>query len=85
MTTHNNHIITKNIRTIHTKPLIIIALSIPFTLTIGCEKPLFTDRMPRTQYESYDRIHGTFVPTTITDRNGQEQPNLRERLRPPRG
>ncbi len=51
----------------------------------GCQKVLFTEREPRTQFEQYDRAHGDWVPPTLTDRNGRERPALRERLRPPHG
>ncbi len=51
----------------------------------GCEKALFSDRQPRTQFEQYDRTHGSYVPQTFTDRNGRERAALRERLKTPNG
>lgn len=82
--TASNTNIKKNNTTQARKFLLLIAL-LPLTTIISCQKPLFSDRMPRTQYESYDRQHGTYAPATITDRNGQEQPNLRGRLNLPHG
>jgi len=46
---------------------------------VGCEEPLFTETMPRTQYERYDRLRGRHVPAEQFDRPGTD-PALRERL-----
>jgi len=51
---------------------------------LGCAKKVFSEREPRTQYEQYDRLHGTHAPPPITDRNGDKRPALRQRLSPPR-
>lgn len=50
----------------------------------GCEKPLFPEDLPRTQYERYDRLRGRYVPAQQTNRFGGTEPALRERLTPPR-
>lgn len=50
----------------------------------GCEKPLFPDDLPRTQYERYDRLRGRYVPAQQSNRFGGTEPALRERLSPPR-
>lgn len=48
----------------------------------GCEKALFPDKYPRTQFERYDRAHGRFTPSAQTGPYGDERPALRERLSP---
>ncbi len=52
--------------------------------TTGCEKPLFPENMPRTQYERYDRMRGRYVPGQQINTFGGSEPALRERLTPPR-
>ena len=51
--------------------------------SLGCERALFPDSMPRTQYERYDRLRGRYVPAERYDRHGEMHPVLRERLAPP--
>ena len=48
----------------------------------GCEKPLFPESMPRTQYERYDRLRGRYIPSQQMNAYGGAQPALRERLAP---
>lgn len=48
----------------------------------GCEKPLFTESQPRTQYERFDRIRGVYTPRDAVGPTGETQPALRERLTP---
>jgi len=50
----------------------------------GCEKPLFPENMPRTQYERYDRFHGRYVPAEKHNVYGGTEPDLRARLSPSR-
>lgn len=47
---------------------------------VGCEKPLFPENMPRTQYERYDRLRNRYVPTEQINAFGGSEPALRERL-----
>jgi len=47
----------------------------------GCEQSLFSERLPRTQYERFDRMHGRYAPKEQVGPGGFEQPALRERLR----
>ncbi|MAE59989.1 MAG: hypothetical protein CMJ49_01385 [Planctomycetaceae bacterium] len=49
----------------------------------GCERALFPENLPRTQFERYDRLRGRYVPTERYDRYGDTSPALRERLTPP--
>jgi hypothetical protein len=48
----------------------------------GCEPALFPERLPRTQYERYDRLRGRYAPKERTDMYGVATPALRERLSP---
>lgn len=49
----------------------------------GCEKPLFPEGLPRTQYERYDRLRGRYTPAEEPNRFGGTEPALRERLTSP--
>ena len=51
-------------------------------VTVGCEKALFTEKLPRTQYERYQILRGQYRPSTEQNAFGAEQPALRERLAP---
>ncbi len=64
---------------------VVLSLALCTIALTGCEKALFTEKQPRTQFEQYDRTHGAYVPPTMTDRNGRERAALRERLRVPNG
>ena len=46
----------------------------------GCYKPLFPEKSPRTQFETYDLMRQRYVPTEETDVFGNPQPALRARL-----
>jgi hypothetical protein len=46
----------------------------------GCQRALFPESAPRTQFETYDRMRQRYVPTEETDVFGNPQPALRERL-----
>ena len=48
----------------------------------GCNKPLFPENTPRSQFERYDALRGRERPTTEPGPFGVAQPALRERLRP---
>ncbi len=49
---------------------------------LGCEKPLFPEDVPRSQYERYNQLRGETRVYKRTNPYGYEEPNLRERLRP---
>jgi len=51
----------------------------------GCQKPLFPKSAPRTQFDNYDILRGTYVPQKTTDRSGRTRPAVRERLERIRG
>lgn len=46
----------------------------------GCQRALFPESSPRTQFETYDRMRQRYVPTEEPDVFGNPQPALRERL-----
>jgi len=48
----------------------------------GCEKALFPEELPRTQYERYDRLRGRYVPQDQRNAYGGAEPALRPRLTP---
>lgn len=57
-----------------------LSLIVVLALAGGCEKPLFPENMPRTQYERYDRLRSRYVPTEQVNAYGGSEPALRERL-----
>lgn len=48
----------------------------------GCQKALFPQDEPRTQFDRYDRSRDAFAPTYIEDEFGRQRPNLQGRLSP---
>ena len=51
-------------------------------VTSGCEKAIFPESVPRTQYERYQRLRGEHRPMSEKNLFGGTQPALRERLSP---
>lgn len=51
-------------------------------LVAGCQRALFPDTEPRTQFEVYDRMRWGYVPLEEPDVFGAAQPALRNRLTP---
>lgn len=64
------------------KTLLMLAIVSVSLGSIGCERPLFPEDLPRTQYERYDRLRGRYIPSDDQNAHGISQPNLRERLTP---
>lgn len=58
------------------------ALCLTAAFLVGCEEPLFTSDLPRTQYERYDRLRGRYVPMEQMTARGHAEPSLRDRLSP---
>jgi hypothetical protein len=50
----------------------------------GCQRVLFPDNAPRTQFESHDRLRNRSAPLQEFDEFGRQQPALRSRLSPTR-
>ncbi len=48
----------------------------------GCQKPLFSPKDERTQFDRYDRSRGQFAPQYVEDEFGRKEPNLFGRLEP---
>lgn len=46
----------------------------------GCQKPLFPEETPRTQFELHDRMRSRYRPTEEPDVFGRPRPALRARL-----
>ncbi|QNN24851.1 hypothetical protein HED60_22075 [Planctomycetales bacterium ZRK34] len=62
--------------------LIIVVLIVAAAGLGGCEKALFPENLPRTQYERYDRLRGRYVPKDQQNNYGGAEPALRPRLTP---
>lgn len=61
----------------------LIALSILVAaLSAGCQQSLFPEGLPRTQYERFDRLRGSYTPSERVGQYGDPVPALRERLTP---
>ena len=54
-----------------------------FCLLGGCQKKLFTEKDPRTQFQVHDALRQKYVPMEEPDVFGEPQPALRARLTPP--
>ncbi len=61
-------------------PLLAIAL-LPLT---GCQKSLFPENQPRTQFEAYEIMRQRYVPLEEPDVFGTPRPAVRARLTPER-
>lgn len=48
----------------------------------ACQKPLFSPKDERTQYDRYDLSRSQYAPQTVEDEFGRKEPNLRGRLAP---
>ncbi len=48
----------------------------------GCQKALFGDELPRTQYERYQVLRGKYRPEHTENAFGAQRPALRQRLAP---
>ncbi len=58
-----------------------VALAVACSATLSaCQKPLFPEDAPRTQYQRFDELRGRGVPTDRSDSRGGSDPALRERL-----
>lgn len=46
----------------------------------GCQRALFPEKSPRTQFETYDQLRQRYVPLEVPDVFGEPKPALRARL-----
>ncbi len=60
--------------------VILRSLVVGMLLLAGCQRSLFPESAPRTQFETYDRMRQRYVPTEEPDVFGNPQPALRARL-----
>ncbi|MHC4108394.1 MAG: hypothetical protein ACYSTY_09955 [Planctomycetota bacterium] len=49
-------------------------------LLVGCQQALWPSNAPRSQFETYDRMHNRYVPIEEPDVFGHPRPALRARL-----
>ncbi len=63
--------------------LSILLLTAAAVSAAGCAKPLFPKDVPRTQFETYDRMRNKYIPLQEPDVFGTPQPALRARLSQP--
>ena len=70
----------------HIAGIVVLALWAVAIVVVGpgCQRVLFPDDAPRTQFESHDRLRQESAPLTEYDEFGREQPALRSRLSPAR-
>lgn len=65
----------------HHKPWWIVLAMAPL-LACGCQKVLFPQNEPRTQYQKADTLRDRFTPLQEPDVFGNPKPALRSRLAP---
>ena len=64
------------------RTLLIVAVMSTITLLTGCEKSLFGQGAQRTPYDRYQMLRGQSRVASETNACGNDQPALRDRLRP---
>ena len=57
-----------------------IGLFFSVICSTACQRALFPEESPRTQFETYDRMRQKFVPLVVPDVFGEPKPALRARL-----
>lgn len=64
-------------------PSVLLLLGASTVMSLGaCQKVLFDQKSPRTQFETHDRLRQRYVPVQEEDVFGNPQPALRARLAP---
>lgn len=63
--------------------LALCVVAVLLGMMTGCQRKLFVENDPRTQFETHDRLRQKYVPIEEPDVFGQPQPALRARLTPP--
>ncbi len=59
-----------------------VSVLVAANFAFGCQKPLFPEDLPRTQYERYQTLRGKYRSAQEQNVYGGNQPALRERLAP---
>ena len=67
---------------VHLLRTCLIGLVFSVFCSTGCQRALFPEESPRTQFETYDRMRQKFVPLVVPDVFGEPKPALRARLSP---
>ncbi|MFM7480326.1 MAG: hypothetical protein ACKO4V_04250 [Planctomycetota bacterium] len=62
-------------------PRLVVVVSLLATLA-GCQRPLFNDKDPRSQFDTYDKLRQQNQSLLVPDEFGNPQPALRARLSP---
>lgn len=62
-------------------PRVVVAIGLAATLA-GCQRPLFNDKDPRSQFDTYDKLRQQNQSLLVPDEFGNPQPALRARLSP---
>jgi len=59
---------------------LLTALALLILPACGCQRTLFRENTPRTQFQTHDEMRQRYVPTEVPDVFGNPQPALRARL-----
>lgn len=62
-------------------PRSVVVISLLAALA-GCQRPLFNDKDPRSQFDTYDKLRQQNQSLLVPDEFGNPQPALRARLSP---
>jgi len=62
--------------------MLIMLIMTVITVASGCQRPLFVDKAPRTQFDTYDKLRQQNQSLLVPDEFGNPQPALRARLSP---
>ncbi|MBM4101580.1 MAG: hypothetical protein FJ256_04880 [Phycisphaerae bacterium] len=62
-------------------PRAVVVAALLATLA-GCQRPLFNDKDPRSQFDTYDKLRQQNQSLLVPDEFGNPQPALRARLSP---
>ncbi len=66
-----------------TPPLVVgVIAALTVFIVSGCQKPLFPEKNPRSQFETYDSLRQQNQQLVVPDEFGNPQPALRARLTP---
>lgn len=66
-------------------PLLLVGSAVLLVAALGgCQKPLFPENQPRTQFEAYEIMRQRYVPLEEPDVFGTPRPAIRARLTPER-
>ena len=61
---------------------VLVGLTLGALALGGCQKPLFSPKDERSQFDRYDLSRSQYAPQYVEDEFGRKEPNLRGRLEP---